>query len=660
MNRESVVKIRNSRNQLNEKIKELETLNLQQPNIKFLQNLQQAYLNLRYNVRKTAIAFVGPSDSGKSTLINTLLGENILPAEYSPTTSTVIRIVHEQDKPNWLKGDTLVIGGTEEAVLMFTLAELTNAKNSMIVAQGNRDLITKYGKRGQSSSTSIAENILIYTFVKSDLLQYCELWDTPGTSAGIDDQSAKEENLSEKMRLQANIVVVTSVIVQFLHSNVLDYLVPIFNKYHSRKNKVKDSDELYELFILATMADFIPSSEEHNRLIEMGWEKIKLIKEKEKELRKDSMNWLTYEWYRDHCLAYSSFKADYVDTFKNSLLPYLYDEEERKFQLIEEDIREIWYSCLREYNENFEELSDELEENTDIQHEVDQMKRNRSKVIEIHEQSKNKLLKQLPSIVEKTIDEVSKYYDRLMREDNLIDLMDIEGTANNDDSKAKFTEKLVKRLESVVEEEVDLMKEALSDQYGEQLQEMQRLTGIMIQSFNYEAETAAILASGVVGSAFLWVAATTASNLGLYILVAQVGGILTSLGIITSPIWLTTLVAATGGPIAWAIGLTALVGLGFAALFGNWKKSFAEQLIAGFNEKNVRYEIINNFNKFAIDYAKDVTVYFDNLNTAYDRKISNLEKKKKRTKNEIIKDMNTIKKLAKQLGIDNYYEGLVI
>lgn len=660
MNRESVVKIRNSRNQLNEKIKELETLNLQQPNIKFLQNLQQAYLNLRYNVRKTAIAFVGPSDSGKSTLINTLLGENILPAEYSPTTSTVIRIVHEQDKPNWLKGDTLVIGGTEEAVLMFTLAELTNAKNSMIVAQGNRDLITKYGKRGQSSSTSIAENILIYTFVKSDLLQYCELWDTPGTSAGIDDQSAKEENLSEKMRLQANIVVVTSVIVQFLHSNVLDYLVPIFNKYHSRKNKVKDSDELYELFILATMADFIPSSEEHNRLIEMGWEKIKLIKEKEEELRKDSMNWLTYEWYRDHCLAYSSFKADYVDTFKNSLLPYLYDEEERKFQLIEEDIREIWYSCLREYNENFEELSDELEENTDIQHEVDQMKKNRSKVIEIHEQSKNELLKQLPSIVEKTIDEVSKYYDRLMREDNLIDLMDIEGTANNDDSKAKFTEKLVKRLESVVEEEVDLMKEALSDQYGEQLQEMQRLTGIMIQSFNYEAETAAILASGVVGSAFLWVAATTASNLGLYILVAQVGGILTSLGIITSPIWLTTLVAATGGPIAWAIGLTALVGLGFAALFGNWKKSFAEQLIAGFNEKNVRYEIINNFNKFAIDYAKDVTVYFDNLNTAYDRKISNLEKKKKRTKNEIIQDMNTIKKLAKQLGIDNYYESLVI
>ena len=54
-------------------------------------------------IRKPRISFAGQSDTGKSTLINALLGSEKMPAKWTPTTSIVVYIKHIDDRPSFIK-----------------------------------------------------------------------------------------------------------------------------------------------------------------------------------------------------------------------------------------------------------------------------------------------------------------------------------------------------------------------------------------------------------------------------------------------------------------------------------------------------------------------------------------------------------------------------
>ena len=44
----------------------------------------------------------GASSSGKSTMINHMLGDSTLPSNYTPTTSVSTKIIHIEDKPKFM------------------------------------------------------------------------------------------------------------------------------------------------------------------------------------------------------------------------------------------------------------------------------------------------------------------------------------------------------------------------------------------------------------------------------------------------------------------------------------------------------------------------------------------------------------------------------
>lgn len=54
--------------------------------------------------RKPPIGFFGVFDAGKSTLINTIIDDDVLPAKYQPATSVISLIMHLQDRPVFLNG----------------------------------------------------------------------------------------------------------------------------------------------------------------------------------------------------------------------------------------------------------------------------------------------------------------------------------------------------------------------------------------------------------------------------------------------------------------------------------------------------------------------------------------------------------------------------
>jgi hypothetical protein len=118
---------------------------------------------------------------------------------------------------------------------------------------------------------------------------------------------------------------------------------------------------------------------------------------------------------------------------------------------------------------------------------------------------------------------------------------------------------------------------------------------------NFDARAAFIggLAGiGSLGAMALYVS-TIASNLGAYILVGKVAGVLVSLGIIGSVTTATSFVAAIGGPITIGVALAALISLAiYRLLGGSWQKALAKKVSKGLEEADAISDIHKTVDKF--------------------------------------------------------------
>lgn len=108
--------------------------------------------------RKYNVAVMGEFKRGKSTLLNSLLGAPILPADATPTTAAVSRITY---------------GPKEKAVLFYK-----DGSEEEIPFAGLKDSITKLTENGQTVSALLKEAVLFYPSVICQ--NYIDLIDTPG------------------------------------------------------------------------------------------------------------------------------------------------------------------------------------------------------------------------------------------------------------------------------------------------------------------------------------------------------------------------------------------------------------------------------------------------------------------------------------------------
>ncbi|MBO5931687.1 MAG: helix-turn-helix domain-containing protein, partial [Clostridia bacterium] len=63
---------------------------------------------------KPKVVLLGRSDSGQSTMINALLGENKLPTSWTPVTSIIVYIKHVEDRPEFITDELWVFGKDEQ------------------------------------------------------------------------------------------------------------------------------------------------------------------------------------------------------------------------------------------------------------------------------------------------------------------------------------------------------------------------------------------------------------------------------------------------------------------------------------------------------------------------------------------------------------------
>jgi len=142
-----------------------------------------------------SVVVVGEFKRGKSTFINALLGQDILPSDILPTTATINRVV---------------FGATPSVTVRFK-----DGQDQSIAIEQLANYVTKLTSDAEAISSRVREALIHYP------LHYCrngvEIIDTPGLS---DDDAMTEVTLSVLRRTEV-VIMVTSAISPFAESEGL-------------------------------------------------------------------------------------------------------------------------------------------------------------------------------------------------------------------------------------------------------------------------------------------------------------------------------------------------------------------------------------------------------------------------------------------------------
>lgn len=590
---------------------------------------------LKKMVRKPRVAFVGRSDAGKSTLINTLLGSNTLPVSWTPTTSIIVYVKHVKEKPSYIKGDVAIFHADENNELWDdTKLSEREYTESFLIATGDYSLLKDYGAR-QGSKYEETNAVSAVMFVDSDILENCDLVDLPGYGTG--DRDA-DDSLLAKMK-GTDILVYMSAANQFMQAGDFTWLQNELPNLASIALNNKSLRPLSNLYVVASQAHIINNGSmvQLNRILDEG------------VCRFNKTLFPNY---------WSKFGQD-VDsaTFRKRFFTYSTDQESLRKDF-EEDLRSLLEKLPRIIVDNLlSVLKDAVQKRiNNIQSriksfreilldrnakkaELEEILANEPKRINKNVIAKQEMFDAINRFKQEATVDFAERYNQIINKENIVDLI-----KSNDLTKKEEDMKLLgQKLSNLLNE----ANASITLRYSEEFK-------VLVDEYirNFEADTnlqsldsgingkagfdfKASFAGGLAGLALYGALAVWAAglgNLGAYILIAKGVSVLAALGISISGGTAAAIsaVAAIGGPVVIAVGLAALVAALFYAIFAaNWKETIAKKIVKEYDKKKVLEEC-----------QKSIAKYWDDTKVAFISAADNMEKEFKEHLDTLKKEIN--------------------
>ena len=592
--------------------------------------------NIEKIIRKPRVVFSGQSNSGKSTMINSLIGYEKMPIDWIPTTSIVVYVKDILDRPNYIEEELWIFKKEKEEEWDDTRLYDEKYCREWKIAGGSAELLKQYGTRkGNEYNDEIGSAVL---FVDSPILKNCDILDVPGLVAGIES----DNKAADKSKAKADILIYLSQASSFLRSpedtnflkDAIDTLQPLIKTHGIGLTSMSN------LFIVATHADNIKPITKVKETFEEGFERFLNTLEKNfwKKYSDDSQKSLSKEDLKKRFFSYSInneyLREKFEKELKNTIesIPLLLETEIFKAlkEYIEIDVKYV--------NVEIERYNNLLNENKKTEKLVNEIEKNEFKRKSKFQKNNKKVEDNIYELKIETKEIFKKKFYEILTEEYIVKAIDEKKYKNNKKDIEQLMVYINSEVKDALEESLKITTEKLKGIMDNYLSEIQKsfdfkdFSDTINVEFDYKSAFFAGLSGlGVFGGLSFWAAAL--GNLGGYILVAKGVSVLSALGISISggTAAAISFVASIGGPVILAIAMSLLtVAAVFGIANGNWKKRIAKTIMKQFKEN------------YYSEYTNFIDQFWNNTMKEFNEAKNSLE----------IGWKNYLEKVRKQLSID--------
>lgn len=566
------------------------------------------------NLVKPKVAIVGRSDTGKSTLINALLGTDKMPTSWTPTTSIAVYIKHVADKPAFIEEDAWVFANQVGEEILWDERKLNDESycRSWKIAAGGVEILRSFGTRQGENYNKEAGSAVV--FIDAPVLKTCDIVDLPGFGT----ETESDDDITFATAQKADVVLYLSQANGFMRIEDITYLKRNISELPTWEKKGENSlKPLSNLFVIASQAHTINSGNrvQLKEILDVGC--ANLIKTLPKEYWDNRKKLSGYDYadngfkeLRSRFFAYTIDIPDICSPFNNALteilesLPAIINErtkafvksyvESRKPNLINELQK---YEGIVSEREKYVNLLSEIEKN-----ELSRMQDN--------DKRKKGVRDEIARLSSESIDEFSEYIAATINTDALLRLMKAKGIKNTKDDIEVFGSSLQsmiqERCETVLAEKSEILSEKAKEyitSYAENISRPFENNSIDVDFDAGWAFASALSTRGMIGGFGTFLSSTISGAL----LFAGTGyGIGTSIlaRVVTFSIF---------GAIGIAVGLLIAGGLALA-FGGGWEKSVAKKIVATFDE-----------NDFSEKFRDGIRRYWQQTEEAFDKAAAELD-----------------------------------
>lgn len=561
------------------------------------------------SIKKPRIAFIGRSDSGKSTMINALLGKDSMPTDWSPTTSIIVYIKHVDDRPAFIENDLWIFRKGSDDSIGWDDNRLNDEVycRNMKIASGDIGMLATYGTR-TGDKFDVNEIGSAVAFVDSPILKNVDLVDIPGFAGG----RQSDHELAEQGRTLADVLIYLSQANGFMSEEDTLFLKNGIQSVGCPEKRGRNIlAPLSNIYVVATQAHTVNSGnpEALTKIINSGCERFySTITEHFWDDRKECSGYNYSEMdLRKRFFTYSTDIAHTRTAFETDLKQLV---EKLPDCILSSAILNIKQFCedqklqISKEIGNYRNLIEKRDSVVQQLHEIDANEPRRKQIASAQRAQIIALINDCKAETRKLF---NQSYINVLSTDHIVDVIKAKGFK----SKKEDMKRLASRINSELEDEMKLIikkqSKKVSDAVNDFIKDFEsgcnfagaKMEAININTFNAERAFVSGLAGlTTLGALGLW--ASTLGNLGGYILVAKGVGILSTLGIsVGGGAAATAAIASIGGPLTLGIGLAVIIGLGvFGLLTGSWRTKAAKNLKKAFDDANAPEKCCENLDKY--------------------------------------------------------------
>lgn len=564
---------------------------------KYILDLQAGVLN---NTSKPQVTIVGRSDTGKSTLINALIGADKMPTAWTPTTSIAVYIKHISDRPAFIEEDVWVFTNHVDKEDLWNERRLYDEAycRKWKIGAGGAEILKSYGTRQGDNYNKQAGSAVM--FIDAPVLATCDIVDLPGFGT----ETESDDDITFKAAQRASVIIYLSQANGFMRIEDITYLKRNINELPVWEQQGKNSlKPLANLFVVASQAHAVNNgNREHlKEILDVGCTNLlKTLPDEYWTNRKEASGY-DYAGYGKHELR------DRFYTFTTDI-PDLSAHFNASLKIILEALPEIINERVKEYVRQYvkvrkQNLESELQKYEGIVAEKDkydklleEIDKNELTRVQNTDKRKNDVLSFISELKMESINEFTAYVAETINIDNLIQLMKDRGIKNKKDDVEQFGS----FLQSLVQESCESILTAKVKKIS---QETEDYINLFSNDISSSFEKYDIKTDFDAGWAFTSTLATLSiiGGLGGLIFSTISGAVLFSgIGFATGASILSgALTASIWGPIGIAVGLILIAGLGVMKLFGGgWEKKVARKIVSAFEKNEINDKLRSGINEY--------------------------------------------------------------